>query len=287
VGVDDTFIGLRPGKMNYLDIKFRRKIIIGVQERHDIVKTRDAKLLICIIAAGLVLASVSQSQGKAKAKFIGFKKEKKSSELPEKWEVLSYFRTAKNKLSLSEEEKRTILRVQSVGSASGILKMLEFNLKEFPFLVWRWKVNRTVGMAIETRKDRNDAAARIRVIFGKTAPKPLKGPPEVVKFFKSFGIQPGGKEPRGFKIDYIWGNNLSKGDVIDYPGSRNHKMVAVESGNKRAGRWVWEKRNLIEDFQEFFRRSPPPLIGIVVLTDTDQTNEGVIAHYSSIIMMSK
>ena len=142
-------------------------------------------------------------------------------------------------------------------------------------------------MAIEAQKDRNDSAARVRVIFGKASPKPLKGPPEILKLFKSFGIQSGGKEPRGFKIDYIWGSNVLKGEVIDYPGSKNHKMVIVESGNKRARRWVWEKRNLIEDFQKFFRGSPPYLIGIVTLTDTDQTNEGVIAHYSSIIMMDK
>jgi len=233
------------------------------------------------------LATVSQSQGRSKNLLIGFNKEKKSSTVPEGWEVIPYFRTAKNKLSLSKGGKKTVLRVKSIGSASGVLKRLEIDLKKFPVLVWRWKINRVVGMAIETQKDRNDSAARVRVIFGKTTPKPLKGPPEISKFFKSFGFQTGGKEPPGFKIDYIWGNNVLKGEVIDYPGSKNHKMVVVESGNKRARRWVWEKRNLIEDFQEFFRRSPPTLIGIVVLTDTDQTNEGVIAHYSSIIMMDK
>ena len=200
---------------------------------------------------------------------------------------IPYFRTAKNKLSLNKEEKRIVLRVESLGSASGVLRRLEIDLKKFPVLVWRWKINRVVGMAIEAQKDRNDSAARVRVIFGKAAPKPLKGPPEILKLFKSFGIQSGGKEPRGFKIDYIWGSNVLKGEVIDYPGSKNHKMVIVESGNKRARRWVWEKRNLIEDFQKFFRGSLPHLIGIVVLTDTDQTNEGVIAHYSSIIMMDK
>jgi len=251
------------------------------------VKTRTTKLLICIIASGFLLATVSQSQGKSKNLLIGFKKEKKSSTVPEGWEVIPYFRTAQNKLSLSKERKRTVLRVKSVGSASGVLKRLEIDLKKFPVLVWRWKINRVVGMAIESRKDRNDSAARVRVIFGKAAPKPLKGPPEIVKFFKSLGIQPGGKEPRGFKIDYIWGNNVLKGEVIDYPGSKNHKMVVIESGNKRARRWAWEKRNLIEDFQAFFRKSPPALVGIMVLTDTDQTNEGATAHYSSIIMMSK
>ena len=249
------------------------------------VKTRTTKLLICIIVSGFLLATVSQSQGRSKNLLIGFNKEKKSSTVPEGWEVIPYFRTAQNKLSLSKEEKRTVLRVKSLGSASGVLRRIDIDLKKFPVLVWRWKINRVVGMAIESRKDRNDSAARVRVIFGKAAPKPLKGPPEIVKFFKSLGIQPGGKEPRGFKIDYIWGNNVLKGEVIDYPGSKNHKMVVIESGNKRARRWAWEKRNLIEDFQAFFRKSPPALVGIMVLTDTDQTNEGIIAHYSSIILM--
>jgi len=248
---------------------------------------RTVRFWIWIIVLGILLFFLSPSQGEAKTRFLGFKKEKKTDKVPEGWEVIPYFRTAKNKLSLSKEGKRTVLRVKSIGSASGVLKRVEIDLKKFPVFVWRWKINRAVGMAIETRKDRNDAAARIRVIFGKRQPKNLKKAPEILKFFKSFGIQPGGKEPRGFKIDYIWGNNLPEGDVVDYPGSKNHKMVVVESGNKRANHWVWEKHNLVEDFQEFFRSSPPALIGIMVLTDTDQTNEGVIAHYSSIIMMDK
>jgi hypothetical protein len=251
------------------------------------VKERTAKVLLCIIASGLVLASVNSSQGRAKTKFLGFKQGEKPSEVPEGWELITYFRTVKNKLSLSKEGKRTVLRVKSIGSASAVLKRLEVDLKEFPVLVWRWKINRVVGMAVESRKDSNDSAARIRVIFGKAAVKPLERHPEIEKFFKSFGFQTGVKEPHGLKIDYIWGNNVPKGKVIDYPGSKKHKMVVVESGNKKANRWVWEKRNLIEDFQQFFRSTPPRLIGIVVLTDTDQTNEGVTCHYSSIVLMSK
>ncbi len=251
-----------------------------------IAKTRT--ILIFMIVSGLLLASVNLSQGKAKTLFVGFKQGEKSKSVPEGWEVITYFRTVKNKLSLSKEDKRTVLKVKSVGSASGLLKRLDVDLKAFPSLVWRWKINRVVGMATESRKDRNDAAARIRVIFGTAAPTPSKKkPPEIPDFFKSFGFKMGGKEPRGFKIDYIWGNTIAKGEVLDFPGSRNHKMVIVQSGNKKANRWVWEERNLIEDFEQCFRTTPPHLIGIVVLTDTNQTNEGVIAHYSSIILMNK
>jgi hypothetical protein len=241
-----------------------------------------------MIVSGLLLASVNLSRGKPKNLVVGFKQGEKSNPLPEGWEVITYFRTVKNRVVLSKEDKRTVLRVESVGSASGLLKRLDVDLKALPVLVWCWKINRVVGMAIESHKDRNDAAARIRVIFGTPAPTPSqKKSPEIPDFFKSFGFKMGAKEPRGFKIDYIWGNTIKKGEVIDFPGSRNHKMVIVQSGNKRANRWVWEERNLSEDFQQCFRRTAPHLIGIVVLTDTNQTNEGVIAHYSSIILMGK
>ena len=80
---------------------------------------------------------------------------------------------------------------------------------------------------------------------------------------------------------------MPRGKIMDYPKSTNHKIVIVESGNKKANKWVWEKRNIAEDFRKFFGPSPSNLTGIVVLTDTDQTNNGVTAWYSSIIMMSE
>ena len=283
-------------EINWLDIKIIGEIIIYgrfvgsyAQKPERIAVIPKARtILISAIVSGVLLAFVNLSQGKARTLFVGFRHGEKSNPLPEGWEVISYFRTVKNGLSLSKEGKRTVLEVKSVGSASALLKGIYVDLNAFPLLVWRWKINRVIGMAIESRKDRNDAAARVRVIFGKGAATPSrKKPPETPEFLKSFGFKMGGKEPRGFKIDYIWGNTIAKGEVLDFPGSRNHKTVIVESGNKRANRWLWEERNVIEDFEQCFRRTPPHLIGIVVLTDTNQTNEGVIAYYSSITLMSK
>ena len=246
-----------------------------------------AKFWLCIGVVWILVACLSPPQVEAKNVFLGFKQAKKSDSLPEGWELITYFRRGKNKMSLSKEGKRTVLTVKSLGSASAILKTPKVDLKAFPILVWCWKINRVVGMAVESRKDRNDAAARIRVIFGKRRAKPPQKPPGFTEFFKSLGLEMGGVEPGGFKIDYIWGNTISSGEVIDYPGSKNHKMVVIQSGENRANRWVWEKRNLVEDYRQFFGGTPPGLAGIVVLTDTDDTNEGVIAHYTSIVMMSK
>jgi hypothetical protein len=273
-------------EINCLDIKVRRKIIKRVMKGRVRLELIARRFWVFITVSGILFACLTPSQGKAKNLLLGFKQGKNSDSVPEGWELITYFRTLKNDMSLAKEGTRTVLRVKSLGGASAILKRPDVDLKAFPVLVWRWKINRVVGMAIEGREDRNDSAARIRVIFGKAA-KPSLKPIGISKFFKSLGLQMGGTEPSGLKIDYIWGSTTPKGEVIDYPGSRNHKIVIVESGNKRANRWVWEKRNLVEDFREFFGGTPPGLAGVVVLTDTDQTNEGVIACYSSIILMSK
>jgi hypothetical protein len=233
------------------------------------------------------LAFIIPLQVEAKTMFVGFKKADKACKIPEEWKEITYFRTRKNKMSLSKDGVRTVLEVKSMGSASAIMKRLNVDLSSFPILVWRWKINSVLGMAIENRRDRNDSAARIRVISGDRQTKTPIKPPGISKLFEKFGFQLGEFEPKGMKIDYIWGNTMPKGKVIDYPKATNHKIVIIESGNKKANKWVWEKRNIAEDFRKFFGSSPSNLTGIVVLTDTDQTNNGVIAWYSSIIMMSE
>lgn len=247
-----------------------------------------AGALVCLVVCLLILVGkLNPALGGKNKLFLGFRHGKDPDSIPKGWELLTYHRTAKNEMSLITEEKRTVLRVKSLGSTSALLKRLDVDIRKFPILVWAWKIDRVVGMAIENQIDRNDSAARIRVIFGKEREKPQPIPPKMEEFLKSLGIQRAATEPSGYKIDYIWGNRVAKGKAFDYPGSRNHMIVVMETGNTWANRWVWEQRNLLEDYRQFFHRDPPGLSGIVVLTDTEQTNEGVEAWYSSVVLMSQ
>ena len=257
----------------------------GLKDEHDAEigqKGTLCKGLIFVVT--ILLACASVAEAKEKSVFVGFKMEKGSDSLPDGWKHLTRLGVAENKVSLFREGKRVVLRVKSLNSASSLLKRLDIDPRALPVLVWRWKINRTVGMAIESRKDRNDCTARLRVIF-ENGGELTTSSPEFEKIAKYFGVKIPEREPPGFKIDYIWGNHARKGEIIDYPGSRNHKVVVVERGNIRANRWIWEKQNLVEDFHRIFRGDPPRLVGIVVLSDTDQTNEGVEACYSSIVLM--
>jgi hypothetical protein len=245
-------------------------------------------IFFALVLSGLVIlpSSVNLTCGSEERTFVGFRQGEDSESIPEGWEHVTYPGRAKNEVSLLKEGERTVLHVQSMGSASALVNRLDTDIREFPILVWCWKINRVVGMAIENQKDRNDSAARIRVIFGAGAEKARPVPPQVEELLKSLGYKKTPTEPWGNKIDYIWGNRLSPGTSLDYPGSRNHKVIVIESGEEKANQWIWEKRNLIEDYELLFGAAPPGLAGIAVLTDTDNTNEGIEAWYSSIVLMA-
>lgn len=241
-----------------------------------------------VIALALFFILCSLSAGAEKKNlFLGFKESKDSESIPQEWKHIGYFGKSKNDISLKKEGDQIIVHMKSINSISSLITYTHFKIEDYPVITWRWKVDRSVGMAIEERRDRNDCAARVRVIFGKDkGGEPLNNP-LVKKVFDAVGFKMPAMEPPGMKIDYVWGNHIKKGTVIDYPGGRYHKIVIVEKGNERAGTWIREKRNLLEDFRQFFGSEPPGIVAIAVLTDTDQTNEGVEARYSTVMMMSQ
>ena len=184
------------------------------------------------------------------------------------WKLVSYFAIPPTRYS---EAGKGIIKAESLGSRSSLFKDVEEKKKSYPILTWRWKVSNVVRSAIETRKDRFDAAARVMVIFGKE---------------KGIGIF-GMGEPSGLKIEYIWANRQPKGHIFDHPGEKSCKVFVLETGENKAGQWVYEERNIQKDFKTAFGTEPEGVLAIGIQTDTDQSNERVTAYYSEPILKKK
>jgi hypothetical protein len=177
------------------------------------------------------------------------------------WRMVSYFAVPPTQYSRTG---KGIIKAESLGGRSSLFKDVEEKKEDYPLLAWGWKVSNVVRSAIETRKDRFDAAARVVVVFGKE---------------RSYGIF-GRGEPVGLKIEYIWATRLPKGHVFDHPGEKNCKIFVVESGEEKAGQWVYFERNIQKDFKRAFGEDPPGVLAIGIETDTDHSNEMVTAYYS-------
>ncbi len=46
--------------------------------------------------------------------------------------------------------------------------------------------------------------------------------------------------------------------------------------------WKTEERNYVRDYERFFGKKPKQLIGVAIMTDTDNTGSEAIAYYDFI-----
>jgi len=183
------------------------------------------------------------------------------------WKLVSYFAIPPTQYS---KTGKGIIKAESLGTRSSLFKEVGKKEKDLPNLSWGWKISNVVRSAIETRKDRFDAAARVMVVFGKGGG------------FRGFW-----GEPSGIKIEYIWATHLPKGHIFDHPGEKNCKIFVLESGEAKVGQWIYEKRNIRKDYKTAFGSEPEGVLAIGIQTDTDQSNEMVTAYYTEPVLKKK
>jgi hypothetical protein len=161
------------------------------------------------------------------------------------------------------EATGNVLQAESHGAASALILKQQLDLKALPVLAWRWKVANILAKGDAGRREGDDYAARIYVIFPHW-------------FF-----------PRTRTINYIWANKLPRGSVVPNPFTANAMMVAVQSGEENVGRWMIESRNVPADYRESFGEEPPLAGAIAIMTDTDNTGGSAVAWYDDIRFREK
>jgi len=176
--------------------------------------------------------------------------------LSDKWEKKIF--EGETEYSVTDEEDIRCIKAISNSSASALIYEIKYNLKEYPFLSWKWKVDHVLEKGNAHTKAGDDYAARVYVIF-----------PSIL-FWKSKAI------------NYIWASTLPKGESVPNPFTSNAIMMAVQSGDENTDKWITEKRNVYEDYKKLFGSEPPKAGGIAIMTDTDNTGESVIAWYGLI-----
>ena len=158
---------------------------------------------------------------------------------------------------------RHALKAESRASASGLFFEKEIDPHKFPILTWSWKIEHVLRKGDAATKKGDDYAARVYVIFPSFF------------FWKTKAI------------NYIWANKLAKGKAVASSYTGNSAMIAVESGNKLAGTWQQERRNILDDYRNFFKEEPPDIGAIAIMTDTDNTGESAVAYYGPIKLLSR
>ena len=159
-----------------------------------------------------------------------------------------------------QEDGRSVLHAVAVKTASALYKKVPVNVAEMPIIKWAWKVKQALPAEPPYRKETDDFAGRVMVIFPGT-------------FFSQYRA-----------IAYVWSDKLPVGTVRPSAFTKNVAVIVVESGNQHAGVWRNERRNYLEDYQNFFHAVPATILGVAVMTDADNTASEAAAWYGDILL---
>ena len=207
--------------------------------------------------------------------------------LPQDWKPLTFRNIDQHSVySLVTEGGLTVLKAEANASASGLtrdLSALNLNIRDTPMLRWRWKIANLVKNADIATKEGDDYPARIYVTFKYDPERAGAGMRMQYGLAKSLY----GEYPPHAGINYVWDGKAPVGTMVPNAYTARAMMFVVESGTKRVGEWVEVERNVYEDYKRAFREEPPPVLGIAVMTDTDQTGETATAWYGDIVLMRK
>lgn len=185
-----------------------------------------------------------------------------------------------NDFALVDDDGATVLRIDSDAAASTWLHPFDSSVEAMR-LGWRWKVSNPVAGSDFTRKDGDDYAARVYVLFDYPLDKLGFGDRLKISLARTLH----GAELPTAAIAYVWGTAQDVGESGPNPYTDRVRMLVVDSGEEHAGQWRNVERNLAADFERLFGEPAPPVTGIVVGADTDNTGGRVTAWFGDVRLM--
>jgi hypothetical protein len=180
--------------------------------------------------------------------------------------------------SLVQEDGHTVLRAVADRSASLYVALFKPATGVPASIGWRWKTDALVPDADNRDKDREDAPLRVLAAFDgdKTAL-----PPEQQKRFRRAKTLTGRDAPYA-TLMYIWSDHVPVNTVIPSAHTSQVKMLVVASGPEGLGRWQSVHRDLATDYRRAFGAPPGRMLGVAVMTDTDNTGAKAVGEYADI-----
>ena len=169
------------------------------------------------------------------------------------------------------------LEVATRASAGGAIQRFAPMDASRRALSWRWQVDRVVASADLAQKSKDDFAARVYVMFDYPIEKLPFTERVKARIARAFYDKP---LPLA-TLCYVWDNGHAPGTVAPSAYTDRVRLIVLRNASDVDGAWREETRDLAKDFRTAFGEDAPPLIGIAVAADTDNTGEAVVARFGA------
>ena len=181
---------------------------------------------------------------------------------------------------LVKDGDNTVLKAVADSSISGLGRQLVIEPTKFPILRWEWRIAETNSRSDIRSKSGDDFPARVYVLFNINE--------DELSFLDRAKLKLAryiyGDQVPSAALCYVWSHKEQENTQSWNAFTDRVRMIVLRSGTDNTGVWTQEERNILSDFEKAFGMPAPEISGIVLSSDSDNTNALSMAWYGDVTL---
>jgi Protein of unknown function (DUF3047) len=181
--------------------------------------------------------------------------------IPDGWLGGQNWGLPQHDMTIEENEGHRVLHLKSKIESSAVQRDIRgrVNLNETPILEWSWKAITLPKNGDCRKKATDDQAAQLYIVWPRF--------PQAV---------------RSQIIGYIWDSTAPAGSIVKSEKTSTVTYVVMRSGAAELGKWITERRNVVEDYKKIYGAQPDNPGYISIAIDSDDTVSSAESVFGSI-----
>lgn len=175
----------------------------------------------------------------------------------------------------AREDGRDAVSATASSSASMLRRRVRVEPAELGSVLFSWKVPELIAEADLAVRDADDSPVRVVLLFEGDRSRFSAQDAMMSELLRALT----GEEMPYATLMYAWCSRRATGTVVTNPRTGRVRTLVVESGPAKLNRWLEYRRNVRADFERAFGESPGALVGVGLMSDSDNTRSTAHAWY--------
>jgi len=197
------------------------------------------------------------------------------------WEHRAFPGKKSTQFHYERKDGRDTVAARSEASASMLRRQTRVEPQDLGHVRFSWLVPELIPGADMARRDAEDAPVRIVLAFDGDRTRLSPRDAMLSELARTLT----GEEMPYATLMYVWCNDRQPGTVIHNPRTDRIRKLVVESGANRLNHWLEYERDVRADYERVFGEKPGALIGVAIMTDSDNTQSHARAWYGPVSLV--
>jgi hypothetical protein len=199
------------------------------------------------------------------------------------WQHYAFPGKSPTQFNYARKDGRDAVAVLAASSASMLRTRVRIEPAQLGGVRFSWKVPQLIAGADLASREADDSPVRVVLFFEGDRSRFSARDSMLSELVRSVT----GEEMPYATLMYVWCNKREPGTVVSSPRTARVRTMVVESGALKLNQWLDYERDIRADYERAFGEAPGALVGMGIMSDSDNTRSTTQAWYGPVRLDSQ